>query len=176
MEPFGMKVLPFPSATDRLQEEIALRTSRPAKPPHKPRLGLEQGFDVAISFAASEREHAEKLAALVREAGFSVFYDKFYPEDLWGKDLVETFHEIYSKRARYCVIFVSDEYNKRAWTIHERRSAQERMLKERGKEYILPVKANDVELPGMPSTIGYVSLKEQGVEKIAGLLIRKLKQ
>lgn len=68
-------------------------------------------------------EFAGKLAELLREAGFSVFYDKLYPEDLWGKDLVEAFHEIYSKRACCCVIFVSDEYNKRAWTIHERRSA-----------------------------------------------------
>jgi hypothetical protein len=50
------------------------------------------------------------------------------------------------------------------------------MLEERGKEYILPVKANDVELPGMPSTVGYVSLKELGIEKIGDLLIRKLKQ
>jgi len=58
--------------------------------------------------------------------------------------------------------------------IHERRSAQERMLKERGNEYILPIKADDAELPGMPSTLGYVSLRELGVDKIADLLLKKL--
>ena len=63
-----------------------------------------------------------------------------------------------------------------AWTVHERRSAQERMLKERGAEYILPIKTNAVDLPGMPSTIGYVSLKELGLDKIADLLIEKLKK
>jgi hypothetical protein len=72
------------------------------------------------------------------------------------------------------VVFVSQEYNSRAWTIHERRSAQERMLKERGSEYILPIKADDAELPGMPSTIGYVSLKELGIDKIADTLLKKL--
>ncbi len=174
MEAFGMRLLPFPDASARLTEEIERHTSKPVNSAKKPE--RDDTFDVALSFAGTERSHAERLATLVRKAGFSVFYDGFYPEDLWGKDLVETFHEIYSKRARFCAIFVSEEYNKHAWTIHERRSAQERMLKERGAEYILPIKTNDVELPGMPSTIGYVSLKELGVEKVAELLIMKLKK
>jgi hypothetical protein len=174
LEPFGMRLLPFPAASVRLKEELNSRTGRPKAAVKK--IGTEDAFDVALSFAGTERKDAERLATLVREAGFSVFYDGFYPEDLWGKDLVETFHQIYSKRAGYCVIFVSEEYNQRAWTIHERRSAQERMLKEKGAEYILPVKTNAVELPGMPSTIGYVSLKELGIEKIAELLIKKLKK
>ena len=50
------------------------------------------------------------------------------------------------------------------------------MLKEKGQEYILPVKANAVDLPGLPTTIGYVSLKDLGIEKIAELLIKKLKK
>jgi len=172
LEPLGMKLLPFPDANTRLKEELVRHTLEPAATPTT--AVLADQFDLAISFAGTEREVAGQLAARVREAGFSVFYDAFYPEDLWGKDLVETFHEIYSKRARYCVIFVSQEYNNRAWTIHERRSAQERMLKERGQEYILPIKADDAELPGMPTTIGYVALKDLGIDTIAELLIKKL--
>jgi hypothetical protein len=72
------------------------------------------------------------------------------------------------------VILVSKEYIERQWTNHERRSAQARALQERGGEYILPVKIDDSELPGMPPTIGYVSLAELGVERIAELLVRKL--
>jgi hypothetical protein len=172
MEPVGMKLLPIPDATTRLRQEFGRHTT-PLKPAPK-RPATVGHFDVAISFAGTERKFAEELARRVREAGFSVFYDGFYPEDLWGKNLVETFYEIYSKGARYCVIFVSQEYTTRAWTIHERRSAQERMLKERGKEYILPIKADETELPGMPSTIGYVSLRELGIEKISEILLKKL--
>jgi len=172
MEPFGMKILPFPDASVRLKEEFG-RHIGPSKTASKQPTTTGH-FDVAISFAGTERKLAEELASRVRDAGFSVFYDGYYPEDLWGKSLVETFHEIYSKGARYCVIFVSQEYNNRAWTIHERRSAQERMLKERGSEYILPIKADDAELPGMPSTAGYVSLKELGIEKISEILLKKL--
>jgi hypothetical protein len=131
-------------------------------------------FDVAISFAGPQRDSAEALASIVRDAGFSVFYDEFHPEALWGKNLVDVFDAIYRKRARFCVMFVSKEYKERIWTNHERQSAQARALKEKGNEYILPIRVDDTELDGMPETIGYRPLSE-GVEKIAELLIKKLR-
>jgi hypothetical protein len=92
---------------------------------------------------------------------------------LWGKNLVDTFDEIYRKRARYCVMFVSKEYKERMWTNHERQSAQVRALNEKRKEYILPIKVDDTELDAMAPTIGYVPL-EIGIDKIAELLVKKL--
>jgi len=169
MERFQMGFLKFKDPSARLETEIRKRVIRPDSKP----TATDYEFDVAVSFASTERKYAEDLASRLRRAGYSVFYDDFYPESLWGKDLVMTFNEIYSKRSRYCVIFVSEEYNNGEWTIHERSSAQARALKEKGKEYILPIKVDDVELPGMPSTIGYVSLKK-GIEQIAGLLVKKL--
>ena len=47
------------------------------------------------------------------------------------------------------------------------------MLEEKGKEYILPIRVDDSELAGMPSTVGYLSL-DKGLEAIASMLIRKL--
>jgi hypothetical protein len=133
-----------------------------------------ENFDVAISFAGTEREHAQKLAELVSSAGFSVFYDEFHREFLWGKDLVITFDEIFRKRARYCVIFVSKTYKERVWTTHEIRSAQARALNEKGRDYILPIKVDDTELDGLLPTIGYLPL-EIGVDKISEILINKLR-
>jgi hypothetical protein len=132
-------------------------------------------FDVAISFAGPQRSLAEALAKYVEDAGFTPFYDDYYPEQLWGKDLVVFFDEIYRERSRFCVIFVSKDYSERMWTNHERRSAQARALEEKGNEYILPIKVDDSELPGMPPTIGYVSLDQNTIEEIASLLINKLK-
>ena len=86
---------------------------------------------------------------------------------------MDTFDEIFRKRSRYCVIFISKEYKERVWTNHERQSAQARALNEKGKEYILPIKVDDTELDGMPPTVGYVALKK-GINKIGDLLIRKL--
>lgn len=132
-------------------------------------------FHVALSFAGTEREYAEKLATFISKAGYDVFYDDFYAEQLWGRNLADFFDEIYRKRSMYCVIFVSSEYCSRMWTSHERKSAQARGLEEKGKEYILPIKVDDSDLPGMPPTTGYLSLEKYGIEKIVDILIKKLK-
>ena len=70
-------------------------------------------------------------------------------------------------------MFVSEEYRDRKWTSHELRSAQARALEEKGQEYILPIKVDDIELDGLRPTIGYVPIG-QGIETIAELLIKKL--
>jgi len=175
MEKVGMGFLPsFARPEARRAQEIDRHVVK-----NKPVAGVAPkangSFDVAVSFAGTERKLAEELATKIRTAGFEVFYDEFYPETLWGKDLAEFFHEIYSTRSRYCVVFVSKEYLNREWTIHERRSAQERMIKEKGGEYILPIKVDEVELPGVPSTIGYLPIAT-GIDKIADALLKKLKK
>lgn len=131
-------------------------------------------YDVAVSFAGVERNLAERLSSIVHDAGYKVFYDNFYPEQLWGKDLAVFFNDIYQKQARYCVLFVSRAYVDGEWTNHERKSALSRMIKEKGNEYILPIMIDDVELPGLPSTIGYLKLIEYPIERIAEILIEKL--
>ena len=181
-ERVGIGFLPVPKPTARLNTDLAANLRRPSRAaPGRARATtatstgseMPESFDVAISFAGSEREQADRLAELMREAGFVVFYDNYYPEQLWGKDLVRFFDEIYRKRARFCVVFVSREYRDRIWTNHELRSAQARALEEKGNEYILPIKVDDAELDGLPPSIGYLPIS-LGVEKIAELLIRKL--
>lgn len=130
-------------------------------------------YDVAISFAGEDREFAKELAEILRNSGVRVFYDSFEQADLWGKNLFEHLYYIYSSASRFCIILVSESYVKKRWTIHERRSAQERVLNERQKEYLLPVRIDSSPLPGLPSTIDYVEATK-GPYEIAQLFIRKL--
>jgi len=175
LEPFGFTLLSLQEAPKQRQSLSIGRKILKSKVTSRSPLDGEL-FDVAISFAGTNRTEAERLATLVQNAGFSVFYDGFYGSDLWGKNLAEFFDEIYRKRSRYCVMFISENYRDRAWTIHERRSAQARALEEKGAEYILPIRVDDVELPGMAPTIGYVSLREYGIDEIAQMLIQKLEK
>jgi hypothetical protein len=178
-ERVGLKFLPIARAAERLRDDIARQIRLPtnSKPKSTPRMAfdaaLPSNFDVAISFAGTERELAEKLAEILRAAGISVFYDNFYPEHLWGKNLTTFLDEIYRTRAKFCVVFVSTEYKDRKWTIHELRSAQAKALEQKGNEYILPVKVDDTELDGLPPNVGYIGIS-LGIEKIAELLIKKL--
>jgi hypothetical protein len=174
LEPHGISFLSVREGagsrpTPASRPSIKGREETPSRPVRPPR------FDVALSFAGTERQHAEELAKQVRGAGFEVFYDGFYPEQLWGKDLASFFDRIYRKDSRFCVMFVSHEYAERMWTTHERRSAQARAVQEKGREYILPVRVDDTDLDGLPPTVGYISLKEYTVPQIADLLVKKLR-
>jgi hypothetical protein len=132
-----------------------------------------QYYDVALSFAGEDREIAEEIAKLLREGCARVFYDKYEQADLWGKNLYDHLADIYSNRALYCIILVSGAYARKNWTTHERRSAQERALKERG-EYILPVRLDDTEIPGLPSTTAYLDLRQVSIPDLVALALRKL--
>jgi hypothetical protein len=179
VENVGMPFLPFVRLAERMRADIATKVIRPVKPAAPKPAGkpatppIPDSFDVAISFAGTDRDHAQKLAEQLREAGYAVFYDDFYPEQLWGKNLTVFFDEIFRKKARFCVMFVSKEYRERKWTIHEARSAQARALEEKGNEYILPIRIDDTDLEGLLPTIGYVPIST-GVEKIAEMLVKKL--
>lgn len=173
-ERLGRGIFRMPgSAVQRAATEIQRATALPEKPSITEQRKYQ--FDIALSFAGAERTIAEEIAVRIRREGFAVFYDSFYPEMLWGKDLVAFFDEIYRKQARYCVMLISPEYRDRMWTQHERRSAQARALQERGNEYILPVVVAPAELPGMQPTVGYLTLTEYPVERIAQILTQKLR-
>jgi hypothetical protein len=172
LRPFGFEFLPKAKSGATASRSASLAKIQPmvSKPVEIPKFD----FDVAVSFAGTERTHAERLASLVKEAGFRVYYDNYYPEQLWGKDLVVFFDDIYRKRSKFCVIFVSQEYLSRMFTNHERKSAQARAIEEKGNEYILPIKVDEIDLPGLQPTVGYLSLKQYDIEKIAEILIKKL--
>jgi hypothetical protein len=102
-----------------------------------------------------------------------VFYDEYEDAVLWGKDLYEHLSRIYQREARYCIILASEAYARKVWTSHERKSAQARALKEKG-EYILPVRFDGAEIPGLLSTMGYLDYKRYGSQGICEAFLRKL--
>lgn len=132
-------------------------------------------YQVALSFAGEDREYVSKVATLLKLQEISVFYDEFEEAKLWGKDLYEYLDEIYREKARYCIIFLSKHYAKKLWTTHERKSAQERALKQ-NEEYILPARFDDTEIPGIRSTVKYVDLNNYSPEDFVALVIQKLSE
>ena len=67
-------------------------------------------YQVALSFAGEQRNYVEEVARHLQARSISVFYDEFESLQLWGKDAVEAFHEVYSTRAEYVVMFISSDY------------------------------------------------------------------
>lgn len=130
-------------------------------------------FDVALSFAGEDRKYVEEVASVLRQMGFRVFYDKYEAISLWGKDLYAHLGQIYLNRARYTVIFISKHYKKKLWTNHERESAQARAFQEH-KEYILPARFDNTQIPGILPTTGYINLNKTSSEKLAEMIKQKI--
>lgn len=133
----------------------------------------EYDYDVALSFAGEDRMHAEELAELLRTNGYKVFYDKYERAQLWGKDLYTHLSSVYKDGARYCVMFLSKHYAEKLWTNHERRSAQARAFQE-SEEYILAIRLDGTEIPGIPATVGYLDLRSMPITEIYQVLVDKL--
>jgi hypothetical protein len=134
----------------------------------------EYQFDVALSFAGEQRAYVDETAAELVRLGVRVFYDDYAKADLWGKDLYSHLDYVYQKQAQYCVIFASAEYEKKVWTNHERSSAQARAIENSKQEYILPVRFDSTEIPGLRKTIGYLDAATIGPAELAAMVKKKL--
>ena len=132
-----------------------------------------QKYDVALSFAVEDRQYAKTLANLLEADGYKPFYDENELANLWGKNLYDYLSSVYKDQARYCVMFLSKHYERKLWTTHERQLAQARAFQE-NREYILPVRLDDTEIPGIPPTVGYLDLRSMTIEEVYEALVRKL--
>jgi len=94
---------------------------------------------------------------------------------LWGKHLNEKLDDIYRKKCRFCVMFISREYSEKMWTNFERRSAQARAIEDFGTEYLLPARFDNTEISGLNPSILYVDLHDRSPAQFATLILTKLK-
>lgn len=131
-------------------------------------------YDVAVSFAGEDRATAERFAELLKAEGLSVFYDFWKRADLWGRNLYRHLAEVYSTKARFCVMFLSAAYAKKAWTRHEMEAAQTRAFRE-NEAYILPVRIDDTAIPGIGETVAYLDLRRETIEEVARIAIEKIR-
>lgn len=144
---------------------------------NKPQLIIneEEMYQIGLSFAGEQRDYVEKVATALATENITVFYDDYEKVQLWGKDLYQHLNDVYKNRCEYCLIFISEDYGKKLWTQHELKSAQTKAFTE-NKEYILPVKFDDTEIPGLNDTVGYLDGNSHTPEQIATLAIAKLNQ
>jgi hypothetical protein len=131
-------------------------------------------YEIALSFAGEDRGFVEEVARELRSAGVRLFYDAFEQVDLLGKDLAAHFAEIYRDRAHYCAMFISGSYAQKAWPRFERQHALARAIVEK-REYILPIRLDDAEVPGLSPTIGYVDARRKTSKEIAQILFHKIR-
>jgi hypothetical protein len=129
-------------------------------------------YDIAVSFAGEQREYAE---AVVRGLGtdLTVFYDADEKAKLLGENLIDLLTDLYQNQARYVVMFVSRAYAEKMWPNVERQSAMARAAQQRSA-YILPVRMDDTELPGLLPTVGFLDARIEGLDGVVSIIREKL--
>ena len=113
------------------------------------------------------------MANSLRDSGVRVFYDLFKEVDLWGKNLYDYLSDIYMNKAFYTIMFISKHYAHKLWPTHERQAMQARAFQE-NQEYILPARFDDTPIPGVLTTIAYISLKNRSPSDFAEIIRNKL--
>lgn len=131
-------------------------------------------FDVCLSFAGEHRDYVRRVYEALTLRGVECFFDEPHQVELWGQDIAARFDEVFRKEAQFCVACVSSEWVRRTWPSHERRSAIARMIEEPG--YLLPVRFDDTEVPGLSPTIGYLNGTVLEPYELADLITRKVKR
>jgi hypothetical protein len=125
-------------------------------------------YDVCISFAGSDRAIASEIATRIEsnERRRKVFYDEFERINLWGEELFNYLYRIYSQESKFCLILFSHAYLQRAWTRHELRAVQTRVLHER-ESYVLPVEIDKGAVPDVFKGISYWPFVKGDEQRIA---------
>ena len=138
-----------------------------------PKAAVEE-YDVMLSLAGEDRDYVEQVARVLTESGAKIFYDRYEEDTLWGKDMLVHFQEVV-KRARYFLPFISKYYVSKVWPTVEAKAALARAISEK-REFVLPARFDDSELPGLLGTIGYIDLRNRTPEEFARIVLKKIRQ
>lgn len=131
-------------------------------------------YDVVVSFSGRQRSVAEAIASKIKDAGFTVFYDLDRQHDLLGEDLSIYLQKVYFSQSKFAVAVLSPDFVESDWAGGwEWKAILSRMQQQRSA-YLLPYFHEHVEVPGLNSTIGYVSAETHDPEAFAELVIKKL--
>ena len=155
------------SADAIVSESIILRGERYKDPAKR------FDYDVALSFAGEDRRFAHRLAEILGSSGLAVFYDQFDQADLWGRNLHSYLTELYRLRARFCIVFLSANYERSRWAKVELKAALAREFEE-GEGYILPIRLDNSEIAEILPTRAWLAWQEYSPDEIASMVRKKL--
>jgi len=86
-------------------------------------------YDVALSFAGTERHLAEAIFNNLEARELEVFYDKNEQHRILAQDVEDYLRPIYQSDAQFVVVLLSREYPKRIWTKFESDQFKQRFKK-----------------------------------------------
>ncbi|RDI30959.1 toll/interleukin-1 receptor domain-containing protein [Lentzea flaviverrucosa] len=137
-------------------------------------MSARKRFDVVISFGGPDRAVAREIRDHLVAAGLRVFFDTDFRHDLLGEDLAILLQDIYFERSRFAIAILSRSFLKSDWAGNwEWKAVLARMNKQR-QGYLLPYFLENVEVPGLNPTIGFLSADKVSPCEFADIVVRKV--
>lgn len=132
-------------------------------------------FDVELSFPGEVRKMVEPIAIrLEAELGpHTYFYDNNYVAQLARPSPDLLLQDIYRKRSKLIVVFLSSDYQYKEWCGVEFRAIKE-VLMERQNNRIMFIKMDDGVVDGVFKTDGYVDGRKYSANQISDFIIERI--
>lgn len=134
---------------------------------------LKKQFKVALSFPGEKRDFVSQVAAGLQERISDIFYDEYFEAELAQPDLDIILQTIYHKNSDLVVVLICKEYDKKEWCGLEWRAIRD-LLKQRKGSTIMPMRFDDVEIPGLFSIDGYINLQGRAPEQAVDIICRRI--
>lgn len=167
VDPFSLSLI----ALERLSEEGYIgRADRSAK------AISEIQFKVAMSFPGERRIYVSEVVDSLREplGSDAIFYDYDYQAQLARPNLDTLLQKVYNNQSELLVVFLSSEYQQKQWCGLEWRAIRE-IIKMKGDEKVMFVRCDDGDVDGLFSIDGYIDARNTSPERLAELILERLK-
>lgn len=131
-------------------------------------------FRVALSFAGEHRPFVEAVArALTDKLGSQrVLYDKDFEAEFARPDLDTYLQDLYHDQSDLVAVFLCADYERKRWCGLEWRAIRD-LIQRRGHA-IMPLRFDDIEIPGLYAGDGYVPIDGRPPELIAERILQRL--
>lgn len=139
---------------------------------------VDYKFDLAISFASDQEARVDCFFRKFEAAGLRVFYAPELQRRglLLGKDLTQELKRAFQSESRWCVMFASEEYIRKNWAGFERQIIVESFIQRGNRDYVLPIKFDDVQIDGLPDSLGHMSPADGDDNHIADAIVNRVRQ
>ncbi len=131
-------------------------------------------YDIAFSFAEENRDFVDRVAEHLRNSSIEIYYDDHERINNWGEDLRTHIHNVYLNEARFCMMFISEQYKQKYWTQFERDRVKARSFFSKHKAYILPFRLDNTEIAGITDTLIYLTAEKLNEEQLAEAIFNKI--
>ena len=130
-------------------------------------------YDIAFSYASEQSSLVEQYKKELQAMGIKVFIDTEHPELFVFNYVPDVLKRIYESEEIAMLIFLSEDYAKKDFTMYESRIGFERLLKGQRIEII---RIDDSTLPWLPDSVHYFDIRKNDMKYICNALCRSLPQ